>query len=306
MSDRRERSKKSARKYNILLVPEGESRRSHSFRVTVLGVFAAVLASLILIVGAVVAILVYTPVGTVITIPNPHMEERYIAELMQVQERLNSVTDDVLFMREYNLQLRRALGEDISSLDTNSVAVLSDRREVRRQDVAAPGLQTVEQQEYDTFDASEDYGILGLTGGPVRVSSGVDARFRPTLPISLPADGYVTQRFDAGIGHVGIDIAGKLNTPISAVADGTVIFSGWTYHDGNMVIVSHGGGYFSVYKHNQSNLVRQGAVIRRGETIALLGNTGKHSYGPHLHFELWKDGMPLDPSFYLFDAKETL
>jgi len=157
----------------------------------------------------------------------------------------------------------------------------------------------------EMFDPADDAGIIGLTSGPVRVSPVTESTFRPTLPITLPADGYVTRRFDPASGHAGIDIAGKVSTPIASVADGTVIFSGWTYYDGNMVIISHGSGYFSVYKHNQSNLVRQGAVIRRGETIALLGDTGKQSYGPHLHFELWKDGAPLDPAQYLFDFKDT-
>ncbi len=306
MSERRERSKKPPQKYNILLVPEGNTGTSHSFRVTKLGVALSLVASLVLIVAVIIVVLIYTPVGAIITLPNPHLEERYINELMYVQDRLNRVTEDVIFMREYNLQMRRALGEDDSISDTLGITALADRREIQRQSVSPEHLPSPERGDMDVYDPAMDYGIMGLTSGPVRISPTVESTFRPTLPITLPADGYVTRRFDASGGHVGIDIAGKVNTPIAAAADGTVIFSGWTYHDGNMVIISHGGGYFSVYKHNQANIVRQGAIVRRGETIALLGNTGKQSYGPHLHFELWKDGVPLDPAYYLFDTKDTL
>lgn len=273
---------------------------------TKLGIVASFVTAVALIAAIVIAVLVYTPAGTLIRIPNPHLEQRYVAELMHVQDRLNRVTEDVVFMREFNLQLRRALGEDVSPEDTLGSITLADRQPIRRGEVRDDIRGRPDDDGEEIYDSMLEYGILGLTTGPVRIAPTSEARFRPTLPITLPVDGYVTRTFDAGSGHVGIDIAGKMNTPIAAVADGTVIFSGWTYHDGNMVIISHGGGYFSVYKHNQSNIVQQGAVVRRGETIALLGNTGKHSYGPHLHFELWKDGVPLDPAYYLFEPKDIL
>jgi len=305
MAERRERGRKNPRKYNILLVPEGESGRSHSFRVTKLGVILSLLGSLILIVSIVVVVLVYSPVGAVITIPNPHLEERYVNELMHVQDRLNRVTEDVIFMREYNLQMRRALGEDVPTADSLDMASLTERREVRRQDVSPDAPSFPDEEITGEYDPMNEFGIMGTARGPIRISPATETTFRPSMPLMLPADGYVTRRFDVNSGHVGIDIAGKVNTPIASVAAGTVIFSGWTYSDGNMVIISHGNGFFSVYKHNQSNLVRQGAVVRRGETIALLGDTGKQSFGPHLHFELWKDGVPLDPARYLFDFKDS-
>lgn len=301
MLKRRNRGKRPPLKYNIFFVPEDESGKSRSLRVSLLGVLLSFVALFLVIVATVIVVLVYTPVGSVITIPNPYLEERYISELMQVQDRLNRVTEDVLFMREYNLQMRRALGEDDVPGDTSDLAATADSPE-RRQDLSPE----VDRDDMDVYYSADDFGIMGFTSGPIRMSPSIESRFRPTLPISLPADGYITRRFDVHGGHVGIDIAGKVNTPIATVADGTVLFSGWTYHDGNMIIISHGGGYFSVYKHNQSNVVRQGAVVRRGETIALLGNTGKQSFGPHLHFELWRDGVPLDPAYYLFEMKESL
>jgi murein DD-endopeptidase MepM/ murein hydrolase activator NlpD len=301
MLKRRERSKKPPRKYNVLLVPENKSGRSYSFQITRFGGLFLLLTSFILIVVFVVVVLVYTPVSTVITIPNPHLEEHYINELTQVHDRLNRLTGEISYMREYNAQMRRALGEENSDQTPPVLAEMAVQAEQTQS-----MFSFYDQENDEEYDNVIDYGVLGLISGPVRVSPIIESRFRPTLPISLPADGYLTRGFDASRGHFGIDIAGKMNTPIAAVADGTVIFSGWTYYYGNMVILSHSGGYFSVYKHNQTNLVRQGAVVLRGETIALLGDTGKQSYGPHLHFELWRDSIPLDPSAYLFDLIDLL
>jgi murein DD-endopeptidase MepM/ murein hydrolase activator NlpD len=119
------------------------------------------------------------------------------------------------------------------------------------------------------------------------------------LPLIVPAEGYVTQRFDPENNHFGIDFAGKRGTPVFAAADGSVLFSGWTYDDGNMLIIAHGGGYVTVYKHNQTLLRTSQTRVTRGEPIALLGTSGRTSLGPHLHFEVWKDGIPQDPDQYL-------
>jgi murein DD-endopeptidase MepM/ murein hydrolase activator NlpD len=125
--------------------------------------------------------------------------------------------------------------------------------------------------------------------------------FRRSLPLQLPASGYVTRGFEPTRGHLGIDIAGKQGSPVVAAADGYILFAGWTYEAGNMLILAHGGGYFTFYKHNQSLLKSANSFVKHGEPIALLGNTGAMSHGPHLHFEVWKDGAACDPSEYVLN-----
>ena len=120
-----------------------------------------------------------------------------------------------------------------------------------------------------------------------------------SFPLLSPVVGFVTQGYDPEHNHYGIDFAGKRGTPVYAAGDGHVIFAGWTYDDGNMLIISHGGGYMTVYKHNQALLTTAQAAVTRGEPIALLGTSGKTSLGPHLHFEVWKDGLPRDPNKFL-------
>jgi murein DD-endopeptidase MepM/ murein hydrolase activator NlpD len=99
--------------------------------------------------------------------------------------------------------------------------------------------------------------------------------------------------------HAGIDIAGERGTPIVAVAEGVVLFSGRGPGGyGNVVILDHGGGLKTFYAHNERNLVRQGARVRRGQTVALMGDSGRAS-GTHLHFEVHQQGRLVDPLRWL-------
>ena len=97
--------------------------------------------------------------------------------------------------------------------------------------------------------------------------------------------------------HVGIDIVAKEGEPILAAATGVVVFSGWTYEFGNMIILYHGDDYFTHYGHNKQNFKKQLDIVKRGEVIALVGSTGI-STGPHLHFEVWREFSPVDPMLY--------
>jgi murein DD-endopeptidase MepM/ murein hydrolase activator NlpD len=119
------------------------------------------------------------------------------------------------------------------------------------------------------------------------------------FPLLTPVEGFVTQGFDPSRNHFGIDIAAQRGTPVYAPGDGVVLFAGWTYEDGNMLIIAHGGGYLTVYKHNQTLLKNTLNAVKRGEPIALLGSTGKTSAGQHLHFEVWRNGVPQDPEDFL-------
>lgn len=124
------------------------------------------------------------------------------------------------------------------------------------------------------------------------------------IPTTAPLTGLVTQRFDASVpelftdSHKGIDIACRVGTPVLAAASGWVVFSGWTLGLGNTVIINHGSDYLTIYGHNSRNLVVNRQSVERGQRIALSGNSG-YSSGPHLHFEIWKNGEAVDPEKYI-------
>jgi murein DD-endopeptidase MepM/ murein hydrolase activator NlpD len=110
-----------------------------------------------------------------------------------------------------------------------------------------------------------------------------------------PVTGVISQPYDVSQKHYAVDIAVAQNAPIKAVSDGTVIFAEWTLETGYVVILEHQNTLLSVYKHNATITVLQGDLVKSGEVIATAGNTGEFSTGPHLHFELWSNGYPVNP-----------
>ena len=120
------------------------------------------------------------------------------------------------------------------------------------------------------------------------------------IPSTKPANGIISKEFDLNILHFGIDIVNDESTPIFAVANGVVIYSDFSRELGNGVVIDHQNGYYSHYYHNEENFVKKNEKIDEGMLIAKLGNTGV-STGPHLHFEIWKDGQPIDPFTFFPD-----
>ena len=110
-----------------------------------------------------------------------------------------------------------------------------------------------------------------------------------------PIKGDITQAFNFEENHFAVDIAADIGTPVKSILDGKILFSEWSVDTGHVIIVDHGDNIVSVYKHNSKSLKEQNDFVQAGEVIAYSGNQGSLSSGPHLHFELWKNGTPIDP-----------
>jgi len=114
-----------------------------------------------------------------------------------------------------------------------------------------------------------------------------------------PVKGVVTNSFNAQNGHLGVDVVAPPNEVIVAIADGTVTLSSWTLETGYVIQIQHGNNLLSVYKHNSKLLKKSGSQVKAGEAIAIIGNSGELTTGPHLHFELWHNGTPINPEQHL-------
>jgi len=114
-----------------------------------------------------------------------------------------------------------------------------------------------------------------------------------------PLKGVVVNKFGETQGHYGVDIVAKPGSRVSAIMDGTVVFTGWTVETGYVIQLQHGNNLISVYKHNESLLKEMGEKVQAGEAIANVGNSGELTTGPHLHFEIWYNGVPLDAEQYM-------
>ena len=122
------------------------------------------------------------------------------------------------------------------------------------------------------------------------------------IPSLAPIEGFISKRMEDAFYnidnlHGGIDIVASEGTPIRATASGVVVFSGWTYEMGNLIIIYHGDDYITHYGHNQQNIISRLDIVKKGDVIGYVGNTGISS-GPHLHFEIWKGDKSIDPLIY--------
>ena len=114
-----------------------------------------------------------------------------------------------------------------------------------------------------------------------------------------PVKGVVTDGFDIEKNHFAVDVSVDIGTPVKAILAGTVLFSEWSVETGHVILLDHGENLISVYKHNSKILKAQNETVQAGEVIAFSGEEGALSSGPHLHFEIWKNGLPIDPETIL-------
>jgi murein DD-endopeptidase MepM/ murein hydrolase activator NlpD len=119
------------------------------------------------------------------------------------------------------------------------------------------------------------------------------------MHLMTPLKGKITSKFNVGENHIGIDIVSSPNDVVVATLEGTVIMAEWTLETGNTILIQHANNIISVYKHNAKLLKKQGNKVKAGDAIAIMGNSGELTYGPHLHFELWNNGVPIDPEQYI-------
>jgi len=140
---------------------------------------------------------------------------------------------------------------------------------------------------------TQEKSKLALQQNPRRLPSIANIHF------FTPLRGLISNKFNLKKDHLAVDIVGKQNSRISAVLDGTVIFSGWTMDTGYSIFIQHESNIISAYKHNAELLKEVGNKVKAGEVIAIMGNSGELTTGPHLHFELWHNGTALDPETYI-------
>jgi len=155
----------------------------------------------------------------------------------------------------------------------------------------APGEEDSLMREQVRND--EAYALDGATAGDGKERGLTGVFFFP------PIRGLVTSTYERGSGHFGIDIVTKKDEAVKATLDGTVVLASWTSDGGHVLQVQHRNDLVSVYKHNSVLLKKVGDKVKAGEAIAIVGDSGELTTGPHLHFELWLNGEPIDPQAYM-------
>jgi murein DD-endopeptidase MepM/ murein hydrolase activator NlpD len=274
-------------KYRLVLLNEETLEERISFKLSRLNVFVAIGLMSIILVFITTYIIAFTPLKEYIPGYTDVTLQRRIYEL---QLRSDSVAFAMRTQEKYLEGLKKVLGGDIPNEREMATADTAKTRSYGNiKDKHSPE-DSLLRTEYDN---ANKYTLL--KSGK---SAGKGSTMR-NITFFSPVKGIITSEFDPLRKHFGVDVVAARDEVIKSVQDGTVIFSGWTVETGYVIAIQHPGNVISIYKHNSVLLKKEGNIVHAGETVAIIGETGELSTGPHLHLELWINGIPVNPKDYI-------
>ncbi|GAB1857471.1 M23 family metallopeptidase [Flavobacteriaceae bacterium MHTCC 0001] len=274
--------KKLLDKYRLVILNENTFEERLSLKLTRLNVFVVVTLSSFILVGLTILLIAYSPLREYIPGYSSTALKMKATDLSLKTDSLQQVL--AMNERYYN-SIKQVLKGDVGLEDLNKDSIIEATKleisEVDLNPIREDSLLRVKVEKEDKYNLFES------------------ATSVTNFVLFPPVTGTISARYDVKEKHYAVDIAVAKDTPIKATADGVVIFAEWTTGTGHVVILEHSYGLISVYKHNASLTKSQGDLVTAGEVIATSGNSGELSTGPHLHFELWSDGYPINPTNFI-------
>ncbi|MFZ2905221.1 MAG: M23 family metallopeptidase [Cyclobacteriaceae bacterium] len=217
-----------------------------------------------------------------------HAQIEMNKQLVDLQEQFDSLAIEVDRKDQFILNFQRVLSGDTSDFKDPEQILKGEKRPLSKP--AEMKLAAADSQFRKDFEKT-DLSLITLTSVKYR-------ELQETFFFS-PITGFISDHFDIKTGHYGVDVVAKTNEAVKNVADGTVLFASWTQDSGYVIMIQHRGNLISVYKHNAELLKKVGTFVNAGEIISIVGNSGEMTNGPHLHFELWYNGNPLNPEEFV-------
>ncbi len=275
--------KKLRQKYRLTIYNDQTIQEVFSFHLSRMNVFAYAGLFVILISIIVILMFIHTPLN--IFLP-AYTDSKLTRNIMDNALRVDSIEKEIIVRDRYfenikNIMQGKELNNYESVHDTNihyddiNFTVSKHDSILRNQ---------IEEQEQNNLSVIEN------TKSNNKLNN---------LHFSMPVKGMVINKFNLDEDHYGVDFVAGPDEPIMATLDGTVIFADWSLATGYIIQVQHENSLISIYKHNSVLLKKVGDHITAGESIAIIGNSGEQTTGPHLHFELWHNGIPLNPEDYI-------
>jgi murein DD-endopeptidase MepM/ murein hydrolase activator NlpD len=275
--------------YRLVIMNNDTFEEVGSYRLTLLNVYVAVSTILVLVAFLVVMAVAFTPLKRYMPGYGVGGDQR--EEVERLYREVRRMEKDLAAHEKYSENIRRILVGDVDSFAI-----------VRKAEPAL--LDTIEEVERSLSEDQLRQEIeLQEVGQAARSSRTVN--FSPNdTPLEQmyfipPIKGEISANFNAEQQHYGIDILAPKNTAIKAALDGYIFFSDWTMETGNTLGIQHTNNTVTFYKHNSVLLKKAGSYVKAGEAVAIIGNTGTLTNGPHLHFELWYKGKAVDPAEYV-------
>ena len=269
-------------KYKLSFINENTLEEVWSFRLSLFSAFVTLTVYAISLITITALIIIMTPIRNYLP---GYLDVEVRKEIMENALRADSL--------ERMIQIQDLYLRNVTQIMSGEIELDSIRRidSLAQTDVDYQIPRSEAEQAYvKDFEQDEKYNLTVLD---------VNASHSNTFLFYKPVNGMVSSRYQADIRHFGIDIAAKPNESVLATLDGTVVYAGYDPNEGNVIQLQHKNGFISIYKHNETLLKEPGQNVVAGEAIALVGNSGVLSTGPHLHFELWLEGKPVNPEDYI-------
>ncbi len=293
-------NEKLRNKYRLVIMNHETLEEKISITLSRLNVFVIFTTLSLLLIILTTIIIAYTPLREYIP---GYASVELKRDVYMLKQKADSLSQDAAQKELYLFNLKKILNDEIIDDETN----YQDKEDVSNAELVNVDPASLSPSAQDSIFRKEVEGQIKYFG--TNISQKSTNSNTPTISdpkkslknlfFFTPVNGYISNVFNPTINHYGIDIVTNVNEPIKAVQDGFVIMAEWTIKTGNVIAIQHSNNLVSVYKHNASLLKRQGERVEAGEAIAIIGNSGKLSTGPHLHFELWHNGIPVDPREYI-------
>lgn len=269
-------------KYRLVILSDESFGEKFSFKLSPLGLIIVISTITILMTSLVISIVAFTPLREYIPGYGDVAERKQIFELSIKADSL----EQTLEARDWYIRnIANVIGGKTEGMPEKPVKDTSGK-----------------YLKLDTKPSPKDQKFReDVENEPASISFGTSGR-KSALANYLffcPVKGLITTSFNATEEHYGVDIVAKKDEFIKSTLDGTVVFVGFTPNEGHVIQIQHENNMISIYKHNSEVLKKMGEKVQSGEPIAVIGNSGETSKGPHLHFELWHNGYPLNPEEFI-------
>ncbi|PKQ45765.1 M23 family metallopeptidase [Confluentibacter flavum] len=286
MDERKKRPKRLKRKlldkYRLVVLNEDTFEERISLKLTRLNVFVLVSLSAILLVLSTLILIAFTPLREYIPGYSSTALKKQATQLTFTADSLQQIIN---MNDKYYESIKKVLQGDVSKVDFNKDSIIQAVK--------------IEVNEVDLRPNQEDSILREKVDKEDKYNLFESAKSGTNFVLFPPVNGTISEPYNLKERHYAVDLVVAKNTPIKATADGSVIFAEWTAETGYVIILEHSQGLLSVYKHNASLTKAQGDLVKAGEVIATSGNTGDYTTGPHLHFELWNNGYPINPTNFI-------
>ena len=276
-------------KRRIVVLDEESFEEKRNFTTSKFSLFILFLFSIIVFSLGGFLLISYTSLKTLISgFPSPTDQKELIDNHIAIDQKLNDLIVKTEKEEQYINNIQKILrGDSPNSRDT--IFREFKPRKANSENVLSVSEKTIREK----VNKREKYDIDIIPGGALKKD------VLPEILLFPPIIGELTNAMNISSGHFGVDIIAPKNEAVVAILKGTIVYQNWSPTDGHVVHIQHKNNLLSIYKHNSEVLKKIGEYVDAGEPISIVGNSGEHSTGPHLHFELWHNGYPINPEKFI-------